>query len=70
VDAAPTQPPPPPAPPVASAELAPTVVGVKKRRLHILEQQQARKGHNAPPEIIMEIDDLRRELGEAGSKSN
>jgi hypothetical protein len=40
------------------------VIETKQRRLHILEQQQAQKGHNTPPEIIIEIEDLRRELGE------
>jgi Mn-dependent DtxR family transcriptional regulator len=38
------------------------ITEIKQRRLRILELQQARKGDNTPPEIVMEIEDLRREL--------
>lgn len=39
-----------------------TIIAIKKRRLQLLEEQQARTGHNTPPEITMEIEDLRREI--------
>jgi len=29
-----------------------------------LEEQQARKGHDIEPHVLMEIEDLRREIGE------
>jgi hypothetical protein len=35
---------------------------VKRRRLQHLEEQQARKGGNTPPEVLMEIEDLRHDL--------
>jgi len=35
----------------------------KKRRLKILEGQEASMGLHTPPHIIMEIEDLRKELG-------
>ena len=36
----------------------------KKRRLHVLKLEQARKGYNTPPEVLMEIEDLEREIDE------
>jgi hypothetical protein len=57
----------PPTPPTTSAQMAPTVIETKRRRLRILEEQQAQRGYNAPPELIMEIEDLRRELAELES---
>lgn len=41
-----------------------SIIDIKKRRLRRLEEQQARKGHDTPPDVVMEIEDLRRELGE------
>jgi hypothetical protein len=35
---------------------------VKKRRLEKLEEQAAFKGISTPPEVLMEIEDLRREI--------
>jgi predicted ArsR family transcriptional regulator len=42
-----------------------SILVTKKRRLRLLEGQQAAKGHNTPPEITIEIEDLRKELGES-----
>jgi hypothetical protein len=39
-----------------------TVIAAKKRRLEKLEEQAAFKGSNTPPEILMEIEDLREEI--------
>jgi hypothetical protein len=36
----------------------------KRRKLRILEDQQARMGIQTPPHVIMEIEDLREELGD------
>jgi hypothetical protein len=36
---------------------------IKRRRLLELQKQQARRGLNTPPEVKIEIEDLRRELG-------
>ena len=40
-----------------------TIIARKKRRLAVLEEQQA-KGISTPPELITEIEDLRREIEE------
>jgi hypothetical protein len=68
VDALPAQPLPPPAPPKASTQPEQAIIEIKQRRLAILEEQRAQKGYNAPPELIMEIEDLRREIAELGSQ--
>jgi hypothetical protein len=34
------------------------MIGIKTRRLHVLQMQAARYGINAPPEIVTEIEDL------------
>jgi hypothetical protein len=67
------------APPIsapASVQSAPTIspasvrthvqkkIATKTRRLQHLEQQQAFKGANTPAEVLMELEDLRRELAE------
>jgi len=53
------------APPAPRIEPNPNGVLVqKKRRLAILEEQQARMGIQTPPHIIMELEDLRKEIGE------
>lgn len=41
---------------------APDVFTVKKRRLRILQEQSARYGTACPPHIIIEIEDLQREI--------
>jgi hypothetical protein len=41
------------------------ILATQRRRLHKLEQQAARSGHNTPPEIAIEIEDLRRKLDPA-----
>ena len=41
-----------------------TIIARKKRRLAVLEEQQAIKGISTPPELITEIEDLRREIEE------
>jgi hypothetical protein len=41
-----------------------TIIARKKRRLEILEEQQAIKGISTPPEVVTEIEDLRREIAE------
>jgi hypothetical protein len=41
-----------------------TIIVLKQRRLQILEGQRALKGSNTPPEVIIEIEDLRREIAE------
>jgi len=38
------------------------VIASKKRRLRLLEEQQARKGDNTLPEVVMEIEDRRQEI--------
>ena len=40
------------------------VIVAKKRRLEKLEEQAAIKGISTPPEVMTEIEDLRREIGE------
>jgi len=40
------------------------VIAAKKRRLEKLEEQAAIKGISTPPEILTEIEDLRREIKE------
>jgi len=40
-----------------------SIIEIKKRRLRLLEEQQARKGQDTEPHILMEIEDLRRDLG-------
>jgi hypothetical protein len=42
------------------------VIAAKKRRLEKLEEQAAIKGISTPPEVLTEIEDLRREIGELG----
>jgi hypothetical protein len=37
-------------------------LATKRRRLNLLEQQAARKGIDAPPDVVMEIEDLRAEI--------
>jgi len=39
-----------------------TIILAKKRRLGHLEVQQARKGHDTPPHIMIEIEELREEI--------
>jgi hypothetical protein len=41
-----------------------TVIARKKRRLEVLEEQQAIKGISTPPEVVTEIEDLRREIAD------
>jgi hypothetical protein len=41
-----------------------SIIEIKKRRLRLLEEQQARKGQDTEPHIVMEIEDLRRDIGE------
>jgi hypothetical protein len=41
-----------------------TIIARKKRWLEVLEEQQAIKGISTPPEVITEIEDLRREIKE------
>lgn len=42
----------------------------QQRRLMVLEQQQATKGISTPPEIVTEIEDLRREIAEGEAVLN
>jgi hypothetical protein len=42
---------------------------VHKRRLAILEQQQAHKGLDTPPMIVTEIEELKRKIAELKEKS-
>jgi hypothetical protein len=67
VDALPAQPL-PPAPSMASTQPEQALIEIKQRRLAILVEQRAQKGYNAPPELIMEIEDLQREIAELGSQ--
>jgi hypothetical protein len=53
-----------PVPRAAPQDRGPNLDESKKRRLRILEDQQARMGVLTPAHIIMEIEDLRKELGE------
>jgi hypothetical protein len=39
------------------------VIERKKRELRLLEEQEARMGNHTPPHVIMELEDLRREIG-------
>jgi hypothetical protein len=41
-----------------------SIIEIKKRRLRLLVEQQARKGQDTEPHIVMEIEDLRREISE------
>lgn len=53
----------PPAPRIEAKDgTAPDPNVSKRRRLRILEDQQARMGVQTPPHVIMEIEDLRKEL--------
>jgi hypothetical protein len=49
---------PDPAQPIQEQEL----LEIKQRRLAVLEQQQARHGIASPPHIVLEIEDLQREI--------
>ena len=40
------------------------ITAIKKRRLEKLEERQAIMGISTPPEVLTEIEDLRREIGE------
>lgn len=59
-----TVPPAPTAPPDAARTHLHELITSKTRRLHHLEQQQAFKGASTPPEILMDLEDLRRELAD------
>jgi hypothetical protein len=39
-----------------------SLIATKTRRLHLLEQQQARQGPNTPVDVLMELEDLSEEL--------
>jgi TIR domain/Pentapeptide repeats (8 copies) len=39
-----------------------TIIEIKRRRLRLLEEQQALKGVNTSPEVVIEIEDLLREI--------
>jgi hypothetical protein len=41
-----------------------TIIARKKRRLEVLEERQAIMGISTPPEVVTEIDNLRREIAE------
>ena len=41
-----------------------------KRRLYVLELKQASYGINTPPEILMEIEDLRENIEQCQSQIN
>lgn len=42
----------------------------KERRLHHLELRQAREGNDTPPEVLIEIDDIRRQLAPVQAVTN
>ena len=46
----------------AKAGASESIIEIKKRRLRLLEEQHARKGQDTEPHIVMEIEDLRREI--------
>jgi hypothetical protein len=48
----------------ATAGASESIIEIKKRRLRLLEEQQARKGQDTEPHIVMEIEDLRREIAQ------
>ncbi len=50
---------------MAVSTLAPDIRYAKQRRLHELELQQAQLGLQTPPQISVEIQDIRAELGPA-----
>jgi hypothetical protein len=50
---------------MATAFLTPDLLQAKRRRLNHLEQRAATSGHDTPPEIKIEIEDLRNEIEEA-----
>ena len=54
----------PPAPRIEPKHSDPAPDPNESKGLRILEEQQARMGVLTPPHIIMEIEDLRKELGE------
>ncbi len=39
-----------------------SLLAIKQRRLYVLELQQARYGIDCPPHVVIEIEDLRREI--------
>jgi len=66
VDAPPVPREPPKAPAIPKPQNVDTVIARKKQRLEILEEQQAIYGISAPPEVTIEINELRREIAELG----
>jgi uncharacterized protein YjbI with pentapeptide repeats len=52
------------APRVSGQSARQGIIATKRRRLRILEEQQVRKGHDTPADIVMEIEDLQREIAE------
>jgi hypothetical protein len=50
---------------MATAFLTPDLLQAKRRRLNHLEQRAATQGHDTPPDIVIEIEDLRSEIAEA-----
>jgi hypothetical protein len=61
-----------PWPPVVVQPLAQahrdSLIATKTRRLHLLEQQQARQGPSTPVDVQLEIEDLRAELDRLGAR--
>ncbi len=46
------------------------ILSIKRRRLHELEKQEARRGYDSLPHVSLEIADLRKEIEELESKRN
>jgi hypothetical protein len=50
---------------MATAFLTPDIQTAKRRRLELLEQRAATQGRDTPPDVKIEIEDLRNELASA-----
>lgn len=53
---------------MATAFLTPDIQTAKRRRLEMLEQRAATQGRDTPPDVKIEIEDLRSELASATSE--
>lgn len=49
---------------MSSAEQLKKLIELNTRRLHVLQLQQAQFGNSAPPHIVLEIEDLEKELSQ------
>ncbi len=55
---------------IALSTIHPDVLAAKRERLNVLEVQAAQHGYDAPPHVVNEIKDLRREIAEASAPAS